>query len=79
MEGEAFTALVEVLDLQETGQGDETSVSGALVVDVQSIFGNLRLFENAQKLGDYLIVAVQDGDMILSVGVGLRSAVDYIK
>ena len=27
--------------------------------------GHLRLFENAKKLGDYLIVAVQDGDMIL--------------
>ena len=28
-------------------------------------FGHLRLFENAKKLGDYLIVAVQDGDSIL--------------
>ena len=27
--------------------------------------GHLRLFENARKLGDYLIVAVQDGDSIL--------------
>ena len=27
--------------------------------------GHLRLFENAKKLGDYLIVAVQDGDYIL--------------
>lgn len=27
--------------------------------------GHLRLFENARKLGDYLIVAVQDGDYIL--------------
>ena len=27
--------------------------------------GHLRLFENAKKLGDYLIVAVQNGDMIL--------------
>ena len=27
--------------------------------------GHLRLFENAKKLGDYLIVAVQDGDNIL--------------
>lgn len=27
--------------------------------------GHLRLFENARKLGDYLIVAVQDGDCIL--------------
>lgn len=27
--------------------------------------GHLRLFENARKLGDYLIVAVQDGDFIL--------------
>ena len=27
--------------------------------------GHLRLFENARKLGDYLIVAVQQGDCIL--------------
>ena len=27
--------------------------------------GHLKLFENAKKLGDYLIVAVQDGDFIL--------------
>ena len=27
--------------------------------------GHLRLFENARKLGDYLIVAVQDGNCIL--------------
>ena len=27
--------------------------------------GHLRLFENAKKLGDYLIVAVQEGDVIL--------------
>ena len=27
--------------------------------------GHLRLFENAKKLGEYLIVAVQDGDCIL--------------
>ena len=27
--------------------------------------GHLRLFENAKKLGDYLIVAVQDGNSIL--------------
>ena len=27
--------------------------------------GHLRLFENAKKLGDYLIVAVQDADFIL--------------
>lgn len=27
--------------------------------------GHLRLFENARRLGDYLIVAVQDGDCIL--------------
>ena len=27
--------------------------------------GHLRLFENAKKYGDYLIVAVQDGDFIL--------------
>lgn len=27
--------------------------------------GHLRLFENAKALGDYLIVAVQDGDYIL--------------
>lgn len=28
-------------------------------------YGHLRLFERAKKLGDYLIVAVQDGDSIL--------------
>lgn len=28
--------------------------------------GHLRLFENAKALGDYLIVAVQDGDCILT-------------
>ena len=28
-------------------------------------YGHLRLFENAKKLGDYLIVGVQDGDSIL--------------
>lgn len=28
--------------------------------------GHLRLFKNAKKLGDYLIVAVQDGDCILA-------------
>lgn len=27
--------------------------------------GHLRLFENAKKLGDWLVVAVQDGDCIL--------------
>lgn len=27
--------------------------------------GHLRLFENAKKMGDYLIVAVQDGECIL--------------
>ena len=27
--------------------------------------GHLRLFENAKRLGDYLIVAVQDGSVIL--------------
>lgn len=27
--------------------------------------GHLRVFENAKKLGEYLIVAVQDGDCIL--------------
>ena len=27
--------------------------------------GHLRLFENAKKFGDYLIVAVQEGDFIL--------------
>ncbi len=27
--------------------------------------GHLRLFENAKKLGDYLVVAVQEGDFIL--------------
>lgn len=28
-------------------------------------YGHLKLFENAKKLGDYLIVAIQDGDHIL--------------
>ncbi len=28
-------------------------------------YGHLRLFERAKKLGDYLIVAIQDGDTIL--------------
>ena len=28
-------------------------------------YGHLRLFERAKKLGDYLIVAIQDGDSIL--------------
>ena len=28
-------------------------------------FGHLRLFERARALGDYLVVAVQDGDRIL--------------
>lgn len=28
-------------------------------------YGHLRLFENAKNYGDYLIVAVQDGDYIL--------------
>ena len=28
-------------------------------------YGHLKLFERAKKLGDYLIVAVQDGDFIL--------------
>ncbi len=28
-------------------------------------YGHLRLFQNARALGDYLIVAVQDGDYIL--------------
>lgn len=28
-------------------------------------YGHFKLFENAKKLGDYLIVAVQDGDYIL--------------
>ena len=28
-------------------------------------YGHLRLFERAKKLGDYLIVAVQDGEFIL--------------
>ena len=28
-------------------------------------YGHYKLFENAKKLGDYLIVAVQDGDYIL--------------
>ena len=28
-------------------------------------YGHYKLFENAKKLGDYLVVAVQDGDYIL--------------
>ncbi len=28
-------------------------------------YGHYKLFENAKKIGDYLIVAVQDGDYIL--------------
>ena len=38
-----------------------------LTVGVYDYFhlGHLRLFENAKKMGDYLIVAVQDGDFIL--------------
>lgn len=28
-------------------------------------YGHYKLFENARKMGDYLIVAVQDGDYIL--------------
>ena len=38
-----------------------------LTVGVYDYFhlGHLRLFERAKKLGDYLIVAVQDGDFIL--------------
>ena len=38
-----------------------------LTVGVYDYFhlGHLRLFENAKKLGDYLIVAVQDGECIL--------------
>ncbi len=28
-------------------------------------YGHYKLFENAKKLGDYLIVAIQDGDYIL--------------
>lgn len=38
-----------------------------LTVGVYDYFhlGHLRLFKNAKKLGDYLIVAVQDGDYIL--------------
>lgn len=28
-------------------------------------YGHYKLFENAKKMGDYLIVAVQDGDYIL--------------
>lgn len=38
-----------------------------LTVGVYDYFhlGHLRLFKNAKRLGDYLIVAVQDGDYIL--------------
>lgn len=38
-----------------------------LTVGVYDYFhlGHLRLFKNARKLGDYLIVAVQDGNFIL--------------
>lgn len=38
-----------------------------LTVGVYDYFhlGHLRLFERARKLGDYLIVAVQDGEFIL--------------
>ena len=38
-----------------------------LTVGVYDYFhlGHLRLFQNAKKLGDYLVVAVQDGDYIL--------------
>lgn len=38
-----------------------------LTVGVYDYFhlGHLRLFKNARKLGDYLIVAVQDGNLIL--------------
>jgi glycerol-3-phosphate cytidylyltransferase len=38
-----------------------------LTVGVYDYFhlGHLRLFERARELGDYLIVAVQDGDFIL--------------
>lgn len=38
-----------------------------LTVGVYDYFhlGHLRLFEHARELGDYLVVAVQDGDFIL--------------
>ena len=43
------------------------SVKKVITVGVFDYFhlGHLRLFENAKRLGDYLIVAVQDGDSIL--------------
>lgn len=42
-------------------------MSKVLTVGVYDYFhlGHLRLFENAKKLGDYLIVAVQDSNYIL--------------
>ena len=42
-------------------------MSKILTVGVYDYFhlGHLRVFENAKKLGDYLIVAVQDSDYIL--------------
>ncbi len=45
----------------------ECEMKKVITVGVFDYFhlGHLRLFENARKLGDYLIVAVQDGDCIL--------------
>jgi len=47
--------------------------------------GHLRLFENAKKLGDYLIVAVQEGDCILktkpdaNILYSTEQRVDFVK
>ncbi len=51
----------------ELKKGENIYVKKIITVGVFDYFhlGHLRLFENAKKLGDYLIVAVQDGDFIL--------------
>lgn len=51
----------------ELKKGENIYVKKIITVGVFDYFhlGHLRLFENAKKLGDYLIVAVQDGDSIL--------------